>query len=114
MSERRWEPPIVKPLYVTYNRAAELLGVSYWKIWNLSFCLETRYFGERGGAPRILLASIEEFIELRDSGEDAETILRERRTYGSWGRYRLAAPVSPTRYSDPRRRHWRKNWWYHR
>lgn len=106
MSECRWELPLAKPLYVTSSRAAELLDVPYWKIWGLSFCLERRFFGDKGGAPRILLASIEEFIELRDAGEDALEIMRRRRDFNGVTLY----PPRPVLrvYEDPRARHFKR------
>lgn len=110
MSERRWEPPLAKPLYVTSNRAAELLDVPYWKIWGLSFSLERRFFGEKGGAPRILLASIEEFIELRDAGEDAGEIMRRRRGFNGVTLYPPRAAVAHV-YEDPRARRFKRNSW---
>lgn len=109
MSERRWEPPLAKPLYVTSNRAAELLDVPYWKIWGLAFCLERRFFGEKGGAPRILLTSIEEFIELRDAGEDAQEIMRRRRDFNGATLYR-PRPAAYV-YEDPRARRFKRKRW---
>lgn len=107
--EPRWEAPIARPLYVTLRRAAELLGVSYWQIHGLSFVLETRYFGDKGGAPRILLRSIDEFIRLRDEGQDARAVMAARKDFHGWlpHPYRLTwqpAAVVPRRPFKPR--HW--------
>lgn len=109
MTPTRWEPPPVKPLYVTFSRAAELLNVPYWKIHGLSFCLDTRYFGEKGGAPRILLSSIEEFIELRDAGQDAQAILAARRGFTGWSPF----PRQRLDYATLQRLR-RKNYWQRR
>lgn len=87
----RWEEPLPMPLYVTFSRAASILDVPYGKMHGLSFCLETRYFGEKGGAPRILFASLEEVIELRDAGEDAQAILAARRGFRGWRPFPHAA-----------------------
>lgn len=111
--EPRFEPPLVKPLYVTFRRASELLGEPYWQIPGLAYVLETRYFGERGGSPRILLSSIEEFIQLRDDGQDARQVLASRKHFNGWSpsarQPQWARPVD-----DPRTRHWRKHWYYNR
>lgn len=88
--EPRWEEPIVRPLYVTLRRAAELLDVPYWQMHGLAFVLETRYFGEKGGAPRVLLTSIDEFIRLRDEGEDARAVLAARKDFRGWSPIRAA------------------------
>lgn len=111
MSPKRFEPPIVRPLYVTLTRASELLDVPYWKMHGLSFCLETRYFGEKGGAPRVLLSSIDEYIELRDSGQDAQAILSGRRGFTGWSPYpsqvvRTQLPEQPNYWQRRRRRRW--------
>jgi len=110
--EPRWEPPIVCPLYVTLRRASELLEVPYWKMHGLSFVLETRYFGDKGGAPRVLLTSIDEFIRLRDDGQDAQAVLAARNGFEGWSPFR----TQPSAWVPPvadRRRHWRKHWYYH-
>ena len=85
--EPLWEAPFARPLYVTVRRASELLGVPYWQMHGLSFVLETRYFGEKGGAPRVLLTSIDEFIRLRDEGEDARAVLAARKSFRGWSPY---------------------------
>lgn len=110
--ESRWEPPIVQPMYVTLRRASELLDVPYWKMHGLSFVLDTRYFGERGGSPRVSMASIEEFIQIRDEGRDAAAVLGARKGFQGWSPY----PVRPAAWQAPsvdnRSRHWRKYWYY--
>jgi len=83
-TQPRWEQPIVRPLYVTLGRAAELLDVPYSKVRGLSFVMEMRYFGDEGGAPRILLSSIDEFIRLRDEGQDARAVMAERSGFQGW------------------------------
>ncbi len=109
-AEPRWEAPFARPLYVTLRRASELLGVPYWQMHGRSFVLETRYFGEKGGAPRVLLTSIDEFIRLRDEGEDARAVLAARKDFRGWSpdlrqpAWRAAAP-------DPRSRRWRRSWY---
>jgi hypothetical protein len=107
--EPRWEEPIARPLYVTFRRAAELLGVPYWQMHSLSFVLETRYFGEKGGAPRILLTSIDEFICLRDEGQDARAVLAARKDFRGWSPY----PYQPRWEPAPtvwQRRYRRRRW----
>lgn len=108
--EPRWEAPVARPLYVTLRRASELLGVPYWQVHGLSFLLETRYFGEKCGAPRVLLTSIDEFIRLRDEGEDAGAVLAARKDFRGWSPY-SSLPAWRTPAPDPRSRHWRRNWY---
>jgi hypothetical protein len=83
-TEPRREAPMARPLYVTLRRASELLEVPCWQMHGLSFVLETRYFGEKGGAPRVLLTSIDEFIRLRDDGEDPRAVLAARKNFQGW------------------------------
>lgn len=113
VNEHRWEEPLAQPLYVTFRRAAELLDVSYDQVRGLSFVLDTRYFGERGGAPRISMASINEFLELREAGEDAQAVLASRTGFTGWSPY-PAAPRWQPPVPDRRSRHWRKHWYYNR
>jgi len=108
--EPRWEAPVARPLYVTLRRASELLGVPYWQMHGLSFVLETRYFGEKGGAPRVLLTSIDEFIRLRDDGEDARAVLAARKDFRGWSPY-LTQPAWRAAAPNPRSRRWRRNWY---
>lgn len=108
--EPRWEEPIVRPLYVTLRRAGELLDMPYWQMHGLAFVLETRYFGEKGGAPRVLLTSIDEFIRLRDEGEDARAVLAARKDFRGWSPYpRHAVWQPPVQHARSRR--WRRNWY---
>lgn len=104
----RWEAPIAKPLYVTLSRAAEIMDVPYWKMHGLSFCLETRYFGQKGGAPRILLSSVEEFIELQEGGQDAQAILAQRRGFRGWSPFPMPPPTWDESWLPRRRR--RRRW----
>lgn len=67
MSYRRFEPPLVKPLYITLHRAAEILGVPYHRMQSLSFRLGRVYFGPGGGAPRVLLSKVEELKAYADA-----------------------------------------------
>lgn len=105
-TQPRWEPPIVRPLYVTLRRAAELLDVPYSKVRGLSFVMEMRYFGDEGGAPRILLSSIDEFIRLRDEGQDARTVMAERSGFQGW------SPYSHQVYWQPPPPKWRRRRWH--
>lgn len=109
-TEPRWEEPIVRPLYVTLRRAAELLDVPYWQMCGLSFVLETRYFGEKGGAPRVLLTSVDEFIRLRDEGENARAVLAARKDFRGWSPYRNQ-PVWRPPTPDPRSNYWKRKWY---
>ncbi len=91
----------------------ESRDVPYWQMHGLSFVLETRYFGEKGGAPRVLLTSIDEFIRLREEGEDARALLAARKNFQGWSPYRgQATRQAPA--VDLRSRHWRKHWYYGR
>lgn len=94
MSERRWEEPLARPLYVTIARAAELLDVPYGRMIYLAHLLETRYFGQKGGARRISMKSIDEFLELREAGADPVKVLAARKE-----RARLIE--SPHRFTAP-------------
>lgn len=58
----------------------------------------------------MLLTSIDEFIRLRDEGEDARAILAARKDFRGWSpypRHSVWQPPAP----DPRSRHWRRNWY---
>lgn len=109
VSDHLWEEPLAKPLYVTFRRAAELLGVPYWRMSGLAYVLDTRYFGEKGGAPRISLASIEEFIDIRDAGDDPAKVMASRRSRAGWDGFSTRQPAwtppAPTYWQ--RRRRWR-------
>jgi hypothetical protein len=96
-------------MYVTFRRAAELLGLPYWQMHGLSFVLETRYFGEKGGAPRILLTSIDEFIRLRDEGEDARAVLAARKDFRGWSPFGYRGGWEPPPIA-PRNRFRRRSW----
>lgn len=109
---KRFEEPLVKPLYITMSRAAELLDVPYWKIQGLSFCIGRRYFGPEGGAPRLLLTAVEEYMQLRDAGQDAARIMSARQgvtngwsSYPPYG-YNQVTSWRPITTRRRRRRRW--------
>lgn len=106
-NRHRWEEPLAKPLYVTFTRAAELLDVPYWRMHRLGFVLETRYFGEKGGAPRISMASIEEFIDIREAGGDPVAVMEPRRIAARRTNLRQTARTPPPPTYWERRRRWR-------
>lgn len=92
VKEHRWEEPLAKPLYVTVARAGELLDVPYSRMIYLAHLLETRYFGPKGGARRVSMRSIDEFLELREAGADPVKVLAARKE-------RARLPATPHRFS---------------
>lgn len=124
VSEPRWEPPMAEPLYVTLRRAAEILDLPYWKVWDLTFCLDARYFGEMGGATRVSLASVKEYVELVEAGQNARQVLMQKygpgqqsytpryslkilRQKGRTAQYRQHYAPVPPRSNN----YWKRGWW---
>lgn len=111
VSEHRWEEPLAKPLYVTFRRAADLLDVSYERMRYLSYLLDTPHFGENGSTPRVSMASIDEFIAIRDAGEDPFHVLAVRKRNSEWNAPRPSAQRWST---PPTNSYWRRPWRHYR
>lgn len=106
VSEPRWEEPLARPLYVTLRRAAELVDMPYERMIYAAYLLETRRFGPDGGARRVSMRSIDEFLELRETGADPLRVLAARREEERARRYEGPAVVASA--PQPLNSYWRR------
>ena len=78
-TESHWAPPTREPLLISASKLADILDVPVWKAHEIAWALDRRFYGEGQRRYRITMASVKEYLELKEMGLPAKEIMRADR-----------------------------------